>query len=114
MFGMIGLAERYRLIGIMGSSNRERNIVQSGITSHPIGKGIAFSGAGPLRGRACALAGFYVSEAIGRRRITARTATITRSTSASASLGDSGRLTVCRPMRMALGHCSGFQPKRCR
>ena len=110
MFGMIELAERYRPIGIMGSSNRERNIVQSGITGRPIGKGIAFSGAGPLRGGACALAGFYVPEAIGRCRITARTATITRSTSASPSLGDSGRLTVWRPIHIAFGHCSGFQP----
>src|SRR5579875_754806 len=38
------------------------------------------------------------------------TASMTRWTSASVSFGDSGRLTVWRPSRIAFGHCSGFHP----
>ena len=46
------------------------------------------------------------------RAISERTAWMTSSTSASVNAGDSGRLTVCRPIRMASGVSSGRQPSR--
>jgi hypothetical protein len=44
---------------------------------------------------------------------TVLTALITSFTSSSVSFAESGRLTVCLPMRMALGQFSGFHAKRC-
>src|SRR5665647_200484 len=45
---------------------------------------------------------------------TSRTAAITSPTSASLSAGESGRLTVCRPMRNASAKSPGRQPYRSR